>query len=85
MRRYHNTSSITHMLDHIQWPLLSQGRSCLNRLVFLYKNVNKKPPVTKQIRGFTHMLSCLSYVAQIPPGTVFSQQQHVNGTLCLTI
>ena len=31
------------------------------------------------------MLSCLSYVAQIPTGTVFPQQQYVNGTLCLTI
>ena len=39
MRRYHNTSSVTHMLDHLQWPLLSQRRSCL-RLVFLYKIVN---------------------------------------------
>ena len=40
MRRYHNTSSVTHMLDHLQWPLLSQRRSCL-RLVFLFKIVNQ--------------------------------------------
>ena len=40
MRRYHNTSSVTHMLDHLQWPLLSQRRSCL-RLVFLYKIINQ--------------------------------------------
>ena len=40
MRRYHNTSSVTYMLDHLQWPLLSQRRSCL-RLVFLYKIVNQ--------------------------------------------
>ena len=40
MRRYHNTSSVTHMLDHLQWPLLSQRRSCLC-LVFLYKIVNQ--------------------------------------------
>ena len=40
MRRYQNTSSVTHMLDYLQWPLLSQRRSCL-RLVFLYKTVNQ--------------------------------------------
>ena len=40
MRRYHKTSSVTHMLDHLQWPLLSQRRSCI-RLVFLYKIVNQ--------------------------------------------
>ena len=44
MRRYHNTSNVSvtynYMLDHLQWPLLSQRRSCL-RLGFLYKIVNQ--------------------------------------------
>lgn len=36
LRRYHNTSSVTSMLDHLQWPTLAQRRCCL-RLTLFYK------------------------------------------------
>ena len=62
---------------------------------FLYKIVKQLaaiPPnlyiTSYQTNTRTHQhafLQCLSYVAQIPTGTVFSQQQYVHGTLCLTI
>ena len=84
--------SVTHMLDYLQWPLLSQLRSCL-RLVFLYKieyQIVAIPPdlyiFPKQILGLTNIHSCLSYVTQTPTATVFfSQQQYANKTLSLTI
>ena len=36
MRRYHNTSSISDMMEHLQWPTLAQRRCCL-RLTMLLK------------------------------------------------
>ena len=36
LRRYHNTSSVSDMLDHLQWPTLAQRRCC-TRLILLYK------------------------------------------------
>ena len=36
LRRYHNTSSVSDMLDHLQWPTLAQRRCCY-RLTLLYK------------------------------------------------
>ena len=36
LRQYHNTSSISDMLEQLQWPTLAQRRYCL-RLTMLYK------------------------------------------------
>ena len=36
MRRYHNTSSVSDMMEHLQWPTLAQRRCCL-RLTMLFK------------------------------------------------
>ena len=36
LRRYHNISSVSDMLDHLQWPTLAQRRCCY-RLTLLYK------------------------------------------------
>ena len=36
MRRYHNTSSVSDMMEHLQWPTLAQRRCCLC-LTMLFK------------------------------------------------
>jgi len=37
--RYHNTSSVSAMLNHLQWPTLEHRRN-LNRITILYKITN---------------------------------------------
>ena len=37
---YHNTSSVSDILDHLQWPTLTQ-RQCCNSLTLLYKITHK--------------------------------------------
>ena len=39
LRRYHNTSSVSGMLQQLQWPTLAQRRCCL-RLTMIYKITN---------------------------------------------
>ena len=39
LRRYHNTSSVSDMLEQVQWPTLAQRRCCL-RLTMLFKIKN---------------------------------------------
>ena len=67
LRRYHNTSSVSDMLEQVQWPTLAQRRCCL-RLTMLYKIKNSivtidPTPYLKPIRTTTrtNSLSFLPY------------------------
>ena len=67
LRRYHNTSSVSDMLEQLQWPTLAQRRCCL-RLTMLYKINNSivtidPTPYLKPIRTTTktNSLSFLLY------------------------
>ena len=67
LRRYHNTSSVSDMLEQLQWPTLAQRRCCL-RLTMLYKIKNSivtidPTPYLKPIRTTTrtNSLSFLPY------------------------
>ena len=37
--RYHNTSSVTSMLDHLEWESL-EARSAKNQLIMFLKNIH---------------------------------------------
>ena len=67
LRRYHNTSSVSDMLEQLQWPTLAQRLCCL-RLTMLYKITNSivtmdPTPYLKPIRTTTrtNSLSFLPY------------------------
>ena len=39
IRRYHNTSSVSDMMEHLQWPTLAQRQCCLRlNMLFEIKN-----------------------------------------------
>ena len=61
LRRYHNTSSVSDMLEQLQWPTLAQRRCCLH-LTMLYKIKNRivtidPTPYLKPIRTTTRTIS----------------------------
>ena len=61
LRRYHNTSSVSDMLDHLQWPTPAQRRCCYG-LTLLYKITHNLVAVPssqyitpiRQARDLTH-------------------------------
>ena len=64
VNRYHNRSSVSEMIDRLQWPSLQQRRKS-SRLIMLYKIINDyikintpsiKPAPTRQRRGNQHQL-----------------------------
>ena len=79
LRRYHNTSSVSDMVDHLQWPTLAQRRCCY-RLTLLYKITHNLVAVPssqyitpiRQARNLTHWPIYPSVVKQM----LFKRQQY---------
>ena len=59
LRRYHNTSSVSDMLDHLQWPTLAQRRCCY-RLTLLYKITHNLVAVPSSQYITPHQTSTIS-------------------------
>ena len=47
-KRFHNTSSVTHMLDHLQWET-HEARRCKLQLTMFYKIVNNIVDIDKDL------------------------------------
>ena len=85
LRRYHNTSSVSDMLDHLQWPTLAQRRCCY-RLTLLYKITHNLVAVpSSQYRDLTHCHIYPSVVKLMLFKIVSFRKQSASGMRCQTI
>ena len=88
LRRYHNTSSVSDMLDHLQWPTPAQRRCCYG-LTLLYKITHNLVAVPssqyitpiRQARDLTHWPIYPSVVIPILTKIVSFLKQSVSGIM----
>ena len=82
MRRYHKTSSVLAMMEHLQWPTLAQQRCCL-RLTMLFKIKNtivaiNPSPYLKP----THFVTRTNFLS-FPPYRWYTESSKFSGTIPL--
>ena len=87
-KRFHNTSSVTDMLDHLQWETI-EARRCKLQLTMFYKIVNNivdidkdlyLTPATTKTKQATQRSTDISPPPATASNTAFFQNLSASGT-----